>query len=56
MKELRDLNDLTMHDVKLMSDEETTGRRHSLRDTTDHHPGSGDDPDGGICAAVLVVC
>ena len=29
MKELRDLKDLTIHDVLPMSDEYTTGRRHS---------------------------
>ena len=28
MKDLRDLTDLTMHDVQPMSDEETTGQRH----------------------------
>ena len=28
MKELRDLKDLTIHDVQPISDEQTTGRRH----------------------------
>jgi len=31
MKDLRDLKDLTIHDVKPISDESPTGRRHSLR-------------------------
>jgi len=30
MKELRDLTDLMIHDVQPISDEQTTGRRHSL--------------------------
>jgi len=30
MKELRDLTDLTIHDVQPTHDEQTTGRRHSL--------------------------
>ena len=37
LKDLRDLKDLTMHDVQLIGDEETTGRRNSLRNCTDHH-------------------
>ena len=31
MKDLRYLKDLTIHDVKPVSDEQSTGRRHSLR-------------------------
>jgi len=30
MKDLRDLKDWTIHDVKPISVEQTTGRRHSL--------------------------
>ena len=32
MKELRDLKALTIHDAPPISDEQTTGRRHSLRE------------------------
>ena len=35
MEDLRDLKDLTIRDVKSISDESTTGRRHSLGDSTD---------------------
>ena len=34
MKDLRDLKDLTIHDVKPRSDEWTTGRRYSLCNQT----------------------
>ena len=35
MKDLRDLKDLTVHDVRPIGDESTTGRRNSLRDSTE---------------------
>ena len=37
MKDLRDLKDLPIHDVKPIGDQSTIGRRHSLSDSTDHH-------------------
>ena len=35
MKDLRDRKDLTIHDVNPIRDETNTGRRHSLRDSTE---------------------
>jgi hypothetical protein len=55
MKDFRDLKYLTMQDVRPISDKQTTGRRHSLRDSTDHqekgslnHGEEGQESDGSM--------
>jgi len=58
MREVRDLKDLTVHDVQPISDAQTTGRRHSLRDSSEPYlPNSSRNPHypPEICVKVTVV-